>query len=261
MFNPDRVNIHELTIEEPEQQAELPFDVERDITEKDWQKITEELENNRYRTWFFAKQAMAVKVLNPNYDLKLDQNDWKRLEDELENCKESKEKNKKFDIINLVMCMKALDPSRKNDMDSKSWDKIDNLLKHDKKHKNWWSFLHLASAARIVDQNRDLGIDEATLLELKKERVNDFGSTAMCLRILDPEHFLNPDTAEWEDMKKKLSECRKKQNRNDFIDQAMSMAILAAEEVKVTDKGLEVKMRKDGSLGGGTPPLPETKKF
>ena len=34
-FNPDRVTIKDLVVEEPEVQSELPFDVEREITKED----------------------------------------------------------------------------------------------------------------------------------------------------------------------------------------------------------------------------------
>ena len=42
-FNPDRINIHELAIEEPEKQPEPHFDVERDITPEDWQGMRDML--------------------------------------------------------------------------------------------------------------------------------------------------------------------------------------------------------------------------
>ena len=40
-FNPDKVTIKDLAVEEPEKESGLPFDVERDITEADWENMTE----------------------------------------------------------------------------------------------------------------------------------------------------------------------------------------------------------------------------
>ena len=48
-FNPDNINIHDLTIEEPEKEQVFPFDLDVDISESDWKEIKKEwkTENNK----------------------------------------------------------------------------------------------------------------------------------------------------------------------------------------------------------------------
>ena len=87
MFKPDRINIHELTIEEPEKQSELPFDPERDITEEDWQGMRNNLKRMRegHVNWAdYAQPAFAMKILGAKEeDLGLDEEAWRGMEAKL----------------------------------------------------------------------------------------------------------------------------------------------------------------------------------
>ena len=85
MSNPERINIHELTIEEPEKQGELHFDVERDIFEEDWKQMKKQLkEFARGKFWAdFAHRTMQMKILNPGLKLGLDQQAWQGARDRL----------------------------------------------------------------------------------------------------------------------------------------------------------------------------------
>ena len=52
-FNPDNLNIHELAVEEPEKQAEVFFDPEKEITEDDWEGINKNLKTYEENSGFW----------------------------------------------------------------------------------------------------------------------------------------------------------------------------------------------------------------
>jgi len=59
-FNPDKINIHELTIEEPEK-AEVSFDINEVVTESDVNEIEECIENPHNKFHFlYANASLAI---------------------------------------------------------------------------------------------------------------------------------------------------------------------------------------------------------
>jgi len=262
-YNPDRINIHELTVEEPERKPELLFDPGKDILEEDWKKMEKELENNKYRAWLFPMQAVAMKVLNPNYVLSLDPNIWKNMEDELREYKERKDNrlNNTTSIAKLAMYMKIIDPSREGDLDQKSWDRVEKLLKPNKDGLHW-SWLPVAAAAKVVNPSRNVGVYSDSINELRDQRGDGFAEYAMYLKIFDPGYPLGLDQIDWEKMRNRLNKYRKEQTIREYMEQAMIMTILAAGEVTVPPGGgLEVVMKKDNSFDVKPSPLPEAKQF
>ena len=87
-FNPENINIHDLTIEDANEvsKVELPFDIEKDVTEEDWIAIQQKLEecrkNNQWER--FSYLAKSVKVTDPLIDLNLDQTTQEGMEKDLE---------------------------------------------------------------------------------------------------------------------------------------------------------------------------------
>lgn len=66
-FNPDKINIYELTIEEPEKESGAPFNAERDITQEQWEKINEYFGNYRPESMnkkIFTRMARDLSILN-----------------------------------------------------------------------------------------------------------------------------------------------------------------------------------------------------
>ena len=84
----------------------------------------------------------------------------------------------------------------------------------------------------------------------------------MNMKILDPKIDLNLDVTAWKGMREDLEKEKSKKIKLSFLSRAMRMKVLAAEKVSVTDKGLEINMRKDKApLSSEVTPLPETKQF
>lgn len=93
-FNPDNINIHELAVEEPENQAELPFDPDKDITEDEWKKFINEAdkyflpENLQYLSSGISHLA-NMKVLSSISKHKMPQFDGEKLIEYFDNFQHS----------------------------------------------------------------------------------------------------------------------------------------------------------------------------
>ena len=286
-FNPNRINIHELTIEEPEKKSELRFDPERDITEEDWRNMRQLLEEYRkdderkshgsgQEVMYFSGQAMYMKILNPTVVLNLDETAWQVMRQDLERNRIQPDRYGVFPGHGLsdwglfarqAREMKILDPEIDLNLNENAWQGMRQLLDSRRTDKKWGDFSSLAADIKILDPTLGLNLNPDTLrgvrdqLEIYREADNwwIFSWQAMHMKILDPRIDLNLDETAWQGMRESLKNFRG--DWSSFSKQAMLMKILAAEEVKVTDKGLEIKMRKDKPLTSGVPPLPETKQF
>ncbi len=266
-FNPDRINIHELTIEGPEKQAELPFDVERDITKEDWEKLRDGLEKNRQESnWYgYSSRAMQMKILDPSQVLNLDQHVWNGMKETLEVHRRNREW---YGYSTRAMQMKILDPKRDLNIDRAAWQGMTDTLEGYRKTNMWDDFSQLAMDIKILDPKQDLGLDpvawKAMVATLETSKVGGHLDAwrAMELKIIDPNQDLNINASVWREMKDRLEEFRREDSAYDFSWQAMAMKILVAEEVKVTENGLELTMpEKKGSFNADIPPIPEIKKF
>jgi len=266
-FNPDKINIHELAIEEPEKHAELPFDPERDIAEEDWRGMRDELEELRRDDTFrslFPSLAMAMKVLNSTQDSNLSSDEWQYIRDK---SMEDDSWSKWLQFADYSMYMKILDPNQSPGIDQTAWRGMEGALEEAVVRDIWRVPSH-AKAMRILDPHRDLNLGpviwqrmKATLEAAEKNNGWDtFTYQAADMRILDPGLKFNLDQNAWQHMTDRLKWLKQGNDWREFAKSAMAMKVLAAEEVKVTDRGLEINMRKP-KLKENTPSLPETKQF
>lgn len=276
-FNPDRVNIHELTIEDPEQQSELPFDPERDITPKDWEVMESAI--SRAENWHdFSAIAMRMKILDPQVKHEFYREERQRtgMEKELEYLRTNNNGGSWISFSAHAMAMKILNPEANADLNDTDWKNMKDQLAEWKGIGSWDYFGPMAMRMKILNPKIDLGLDRSAWQGMKdelhsrkaKDHIGVFSSLAMSMKILDPNQDLEIDQTDWQNMKDKLDKLSKGQGTviegfsKDFSSLAMAMTILAAEEVKVPlCGGLEVIARKDKPFKDGTPPMPEIKQF
>lgn len=271
----ERINIHELTVDEPERQSELLFDPERDLTKEDWQMIKDDLEKSRrVEDWAsFLSTAVHIKILNPQFDLGIDQKAWEGMRNMLNAWKENATFENRWEVfLSRSADMKILDPTLDLNLDQADWQRIRDILK---KTVIWDIFSRRAVEVRLLDHDYDLNLDQNDWRDiqdtLKKYRRDKnwgyFCSHAANVKILDSKIDLGLDKEAWQGMRDKLEWYRERcKNGNEslgvFSDHAREMKILAAEEVKVTDKGLEINMRKDKKdTLSDVLPMPEAKQF
>src|SRR3989344_3836197 len=87
-FNPENINIHDLTIEEPEQKEEGFFDPEKEVTERDWEGIWEMFENEKRGGYWREVVGMGanIKIVDPGADLGITPEDWGNMKRLFSDC-------------------------------------------------------------------------------------------------------------------------------------------------------------------------------
>jgi hypothetical protein len=276
-FNPDKINIHELAIEDPEKQAELPFDVERDITPEDWEGMENGLQ--KIRNWdrddkwgYFSHHAMCMKILDSNIDLGLDQDSRDGLIQHLRTWDSIDTNLKWSNLPGQAVCGKILYPDMDLGFDANSWQEMSKKLQVRRERGSWDDFADYAMEIKILNPKMDIKLSEndwegmENILEdfRRKGLWGSFADHAQAMKILNPNVELNLDRAAWQGMRMALEKSREEGQKFEwrgFSSLAFAMKIIAAEKVEITDEGLRLTMPEKKSLQSETPPIPETKQF
>lgn len=270
VFNPDRVNIHELTIEDPEVQSDLPFDVERDITPEDWDGINLIIEAERNKEGGGIRSLLNVmakiKIIDPGYNVDLNQKEREKL---LKAARDDKKERSWSMLSGCAADLKISGSDLDLGIDENIWQEFNNCLKRDMNTGNYVALPAMAIEMKVIDPNVVLDFDQDAWSGMKSrldefrdtEQWFDFSYQAARMKIIDPNRKLDLDQKSWRGMLEKLNQTRRVEYAR-FIYMASYMKILAAEEVHIPPGGgLEIRMRKDKLAEVGIPPLPETKQF
>ena len=273
-FNPERINIKDLTIEEPEKDWIPPFDPVREITAEDWELMKHILDVFRKtQQWGkFSHLATEMKVLDSKFNLNLDEEAWQGMRHMLDFAR----KQGDWDFFfKLAMEMKILDPTINIKITveeyKKAKDELEGILKITDGHYFKRAVMHM----RFMNPNIDINLgpkfweDVKTMLHQDSvtNRWLDFSSLAVASRIIDPDVELNLDEEAWQGMKNQLVIFRReyKQSAHGIHEElgqmAMNMKILAAEKVKITNKGLEITMPGKKIVEDKHPPIPQVRNF
>ena len=274
----ERINIKDLTLEEPEKKRGLPFDPERDITEEDWEGMKNDTKKDRaeHMWYFFAKKVMSMNILLPEKMEELDlknEETWQGMRDYLK--KLLKEGSSSDHLVSYATAMKIIFPERFSEfyVGGEVWEGMKNRLNREREAANWWAFAILALEMKILFPDRSSEFLDDTAREgmeklLKKMRSEkiwyNYFQQAMQAKVLFPDRAsdLYPDKTAWKEIKEHLMRARTDSRGETFLEIAMHMKLLAAEEIKITDQGLEIIMPKENpEFKEETPPMPQTRKF
>ena len=117
----------------------------------------------------------------------------------------------------------------------------------------------------------ELGLDEEAQQETKQQldilcqgkNWWSISEQAVRTKTLWPEKTaeLGLDEEAWQGMKRELEILRQKEEWEEFFKQVMEMKILAAKEVKITDRGIECVMPSKESFRESKPERPVRRKF
>ena len=281
------LKLSDLSLEQ-EETEKLKFDSETEITESDWQKMKQELEEYRENNgWHgFLNIGSCLKILCPDKLDELNINDQERqkIKQLLEKFRkvglEDKPRGpfyRKDDWRNFAFfasCAKIIQPDKfdKLDIDDQDWQKMKHALE-DYKKSAWSDFIHLATSMKILQPDKfdELNINDQDWQKMKQEleecrennRWGGFAWLAMHLRILQPNKFADVRISKqaWWEMRQELEKYWKVNNWSSFSQQAKYMKIMTADEVKVTDQGLKITMLPPGSFKTPKKPRPERKNF
>jgi len=262
-FNPERLNINDLTIEEPEEKGELPFNPETYITKEDWESMMEQMEESRDDLFSFVGKAAAIKILNPEVNIKITDKEREDIKELLEVWK----KRNWYGFFQFAMSCRILDPKMDiptsgyhNEIRQAFQEKLKNQMSH---------YIGMAARAKVVEPARvgrtsteEMWPEVMKYFETHRKDIQHFTEKATEIKILKPEENLDLTEEVWDKMLNKLDSLRG-EDMTQFSQYAMDLKILAAQEVKVPEGGgLEVKMRREQEASEPEIPLiPEKKSF
>lgn len=267
-FNPERVNIKDLTIEEPEKSQELTFDPEKEITKEDWKMMKKELDKEReLGNWArFLSVVRCMKILNPNYDFIIDKDTREGIYKELESYRK---KSEWVIVTEMAMNMKMLDPTVTLNLDEFTQERMqkDAFKEH---NKVWTDYIDQLMALKVFDQKLEvhLGTEGLEKMDLNlnvskaKEQWEEFAELAAAEKVINMSLNVEVSPTEWQNMKNILENYREKhREKGEFYEKAFTnmaswMKILAAEKVEVTNDGLEITMPKKVKSEPKSEPLP-----
>lgn len=275
------INIKDFNLEKPQVDEEgRPFDPERDLGVGTWADMKEileeyklevkngEAENNN----MVRDTAVSMKILFPEreWELGLTEMLWDNLKHEM---KELVKEDKWDELAEQVAYMKILYPE-KMPKEGPSLIALFRTIKDSYKDipetnvaQQGYLFYHM----KILYPGREaeFGMDEAFKMRLQnaivdslqKQQWHEYSIYAMIYKFLFPEDSasLHLNGEVWKAMKKHLYD-----SYSTKIDMWMgkNMKILAAQEINVTEKGLELVMPPTEKMESRpTPSLPEVKKF
>ena len=276
-FNPDNINIHDLTIEEPEKQVET-FDQEKDITPEDLEQMKQTLKKGNeaisYDQYVHPKLAMRFKTLYPNEDLLneglISEFSLEKMRTELEDLKSKKWLDT---IPERAATLKIVDPAESLVLDESIWSGMEEIFNDRIRSKAWSEVFEKIIEMKILDSSRDF----SKTYQLEEKDWEDYKASVdqyktqnnwimwyhklIQAKILYPERDLGIDGNDWQRMRDELELYRELGKYANFADQTFYMKVLASKKVNITDKGLEIIMPEEKLLEPETPAVPEIKNF
>ncbi|KKP33194.1 MAG: hypothetical protein A2360_04930 [Candidatus Staskawiczbacteria bacterium RIFOXYB1_FULL_32_11] len=270
-FNPDaQLNIHELAIEEPEKQAEVFFDPERDITPEDWEKIGQYKKEQMSYNWQSVAEICAEeKILGK--DPNLSDSDWENLQ-----------KYRRSHLYDAVMGWRDFVEKAKNEaiagnvpeLTDDDWQSIQKHMKA-QRTKQPQEHMHCFFANYILAKavlGRPVKLSEDDWKYLEEFREKNKKSIGPLIEILETETILGRrpklTSSDWEFLKQERERYRHDRvfqmdsNWHSSVSIATTMAILSADEVRIPEGGgLELISHKKTDLQAEIPQMPEQKQF
>jgi hypothetical protein len=286
-LNGSQIDITSLSIQESAPQPpELKFDPETEITERDWRYLNETLEHfakPEFESPDLADRIMKIYLLSPSRVAKrmeelglLDKIPY-IIAGQQEKAAKGLNQDHVTDYLSLSIARKVL-PGGNSLFEESGPQAFEAAMRVAswQKEDQWDRYCRtIAYTAMAFPKKRhEIGVDEAfkeqMLLRMKLGESDanywlKVFNRAMRIAVLFPEanvkqYFSDKD---WEEAKKRLDVYRQDLGITniDFLTLSSDMQIVAAEEVKLSDKGLEINMRKAQTGIADHEKMPEGRQF
>lgn len=282
MFNSNRINIHELTIEEPEKQSELPFDPAEIFTESDLEKMGD-LSTDDDLLERLSSLAILDKNKLPEITDETKKKIWDRIDAPLALDESSLsylhlgrlawatqispdflERSRVDKYINVTHIASSY-PTMKYENESvlKKEPVLEQVVEFGREQlelfrnrDDWRHMFEIAAWLTVVGVRPKLSASDFQNFEqeLKNEKQPYYLiEDAAAMSIIYPDYDLDIPREKWLEIKSFLEELNREKRPVEDWCMYSAMAKIVA------DKCAEVASRK--SFKSTTPPLPETKKF
>lgn len=282
ILQPEGINIKDFTAQEPVKAAPpLPFDVLRDLPKMDVFFLREILNSakNSQNDREFPRNAFPIQILFPEKaDLLFEDSDFESLHTNIKENLDSPESV--FSAAEDLMTAKVLFPdSAAHDISPRIVRRVqavlDKRLSSDWKRGKTWNYMNNASMIHIISPDypfhAPLFVDarqailervHSELTKLKEGKYYiDFLRVAADAKLLFGKDAgdLGVTSQDWIEMKKLIGDLRYPIL---YLHYSAQMKILTAEDVKITDKGIELIMQTPQPEGiKKVPEPPNVRKF
>lgn len=284
-FNPEKINIHDLAVEEPEKESEIFFDLERELSREDWKKIRAYIAEQRkiledYN--YDGKRECPPDIAELSF-MKAIGEEIVLSEIEIENIEKRRHylakdigdpRRSQFSepLLRGILCHEKIlgintEPTKKE---------IDDIK--EKSH----FFIDVVNTLQALSENKIIGLNVSDISPEHLEKIRSqiragegcfgFGDIRSPigmirnLRILgeyidiSPEHW--KEIRELFDHIKKEMDLNKPHTMQSMIYYLYTLSILAADEIKIPEGGgLELVDHKKIDLQEKAPEMPELRNF
>ena len=218
-----------------------------------------------------------LKLLSPDRFSEIEFDETRILQDLQKQIDHPKGTHKQDKLFTSALYIRIAFPNKTLEIGfgGENWDKLETLIQNSSvDHKTGRNNLlkrFLAAKVLFPERFARLNIDEdiwqglSLLLEdpLRKKDWILYDERAMKLRIIFPERIHAFELQKnWHLALGKLKQLRLNESWVGYLVLAYALKLLAAEEIKITDQGLEVIMQREKpEFKEETPPIPQTRKF
>jgi hypothetical protein len=254
----ERMNIRRMQVPEQKKEQVRPFDPLKEITQGEWQKMRDELAIMREErdSQEYAQLGANMKILNPEEGFTIGRSTW-AWEPLWNDLAHSKEEEMWEGFVQTAALMKIIDPSFSFPLSEKDKEDISQLWQT---KRDIYKLHELARANIFYPEGRrrwDRSEWEYYASIITNRQVDSsnwtFAQFASNLRLACPEYDLPLTGSDWVAMRGDLDSSRAalKQDPNDdpdydqifknnFVNMAVYMTILAADRIEITDEGLQL---------------------
>lgn len=280
-LQPDEININSLSLEQPDVNAGLKFNPEKDIRPEDKQQIFQELERLRKLSVpAFCMMAAKVKILFPNdyaatgigkteFDASFGSWVIRKNSAEFNRNNYSSWQN----LLNFTADLKLISPEKMDflesddvffqemkdevlisgtDTNSKAQDYLNMLILYPEKTNK------VAAPPELWNKL----IDQIAFCRKDKMFGSDLAYSFLWAKLLFPARAseIVVEDSDWQLMKTELKEQAKRKFIHDLASMGMVMKLLAMENLQITKNGFEFSIP-DRSLSAPAPDVPKVKRF
>jgi hypothetical protein len=254
----------------PEKTGEqVPFDVERDITKKDWEQMLSHLENSRgpglskYYKMFAYMSLLQKDKLPPISEKAGGELSW-----EIETSRNFGTWDIFFDTVWAAHVLQA-DMDESITLSGVDRDQIASIIEKSEDDEKWSEAMQYLYKLQMIDPKGEWGNFEHHIVEGSKSWAHNAPSNTMetslyirfvaCMRIVRPEVELRIPQAMWNQSRTLLDFYRMRGQWDTFAEYAWYMKLAAADEVRLNeDRQIEITSQKRLPAEDRISPMPDT---
>jgi hypothetical protein len=251
----ERLNIRRMQMPEQDKES-ATFDVDKDITEQDWNHMVQKLTQARRRDGerSFPYLFAEMKIIRPTDTRHLQPRDVEWLETQ---AKQNIGKNWER-YLQCAYALKLLNPNKRLNLPRNKIPDFLYFLTDENMGDENLEIVHNTFRAKIAHPELEYIYLDDLLPDAKKElaaafkdagedEVRSAARSAAEIRALYPEAYPTVSEARWKDLRAALALYKSSDMyRHELTELAAAMTILAAEDARITDQGLYILRHSEG---------------